>query len=479
MKIKHIIFLTALAPALSHSGVVSDWVDKARGASNASGYHTGTRGYYSAGSISARVPSSAEFIMSINPPRLVPGACGNDLFLGGMSFMDIEYIGEKLESMWQNADSVALSMAMSALSKTLEEKGQDFMAVVDKLNNMQFDECALSQEAITYVVENAPKAYDKLFKEEAQTQEKESGLTKNSQDSNESASANGGQPKSEVDIGKSIAACEQPIKDIFSGNGSIIRRLVSKYGISSQENLIRGLIGDLYISHEGDGDAPVAAVYPPCDDNDLNTMDDFIYGTAKQQSRPTSLNADTTGKCSAAITNGGLVGHSVTMLSQLADRLKDPNNSIVSTSELSKYLNSTPIPVYPIIKSATELGIETEIIGEISLIVAYASAYAFINDLQRAMSSTFANLEATIQAQSKSDTEATLSDESGDAVAAKCDLKPYLPIIDKIGMLRKRLVAGEDRIHERYMAKLSEINKLIQFNRNYEKLKVTAKFVGQ
>lgn len=457
-------------PMLTNAGVVDDWLNDLESTTGAGAYNSGTRGYLTAGSINARANSTNEYLMSINPPRLKAGSCGIDLFLGGMSFMDIDYLGDKLEAVWQNADSVALSMAMSALSKTLDEKGMDFTQAVDYLNNLQFNECELATKGITYAIEGGQWAYDKLFSEEAKTQSVEESVSRNAHETQSDADANSGQPKPEVDIGANLKACEAPIRNILEGNGSIIQRISAAHGISNQEHLMRGYLGDVYISHVGPGEAPVMAILPPCKRNNDNSIDDFVLGLAEQRARPTSLSVNTTGTCTTGSAAGGIFQNSVNRLNELVTNLKNPSANIDPNSDLSKYLNSTPIPVYKIIKWANDIGIEEGIIQELSRVVAYSTAYTMINDLQRTTYAAFLRMNAalsspTINPSIKATADATSTADTG------CDLKPYAPVIEQLGKLENRLKISSSGLHSRYLAKLNELDTFISLNRNYEKMR--------
>jgi conjugative transfer pilus assembly protein TraH len=468
--LQKILFFIVLTPSIVSAGVVDDWLGQLEDSAGPSAYHSGTRGYYSAGSIRASVPSNTEYLASFSPPRLDSGACGVDLFLGGFSYMDIQYLGDKIEKMWQNADTVALSMAMSALSKTLDEKGLDFTEITDFLNSLQFNECEITKMGITKVIDGGNWAYDQLYAEEAKSMEVEEGLTDNTHDSNTSAASNDGQPKSEVDISANLMACEQPIKDILEGSGSIIHRLTANHGISSHENIIRGILGDIYIDHVGAGDAPQTSVTPPCDDNNINSLDDFIYGLAQERSRPSSLNVNTTGTCTNSIASDGLLGHSISMLTDLSNQLKTPSATHDYNSALSKYLNSIPLPVYDIIKNANDIGIETEVIKEISLTIAYISAYAMVNDMQRNVSAAFARLHATLSSASVNATAKATADATS-TVETGCNLEPYGGIIAQIGELRERFNYATYGLHDQFLAKITETQGLNAINANYKKMK--------
>ncbi|KZZ67723.1 conjugal transfer protein TraH, partial [Oleiphilus sp. HI0128] len=461
-----ILIMAAIPSALA--GVVDDWLSDLESSVGASAYNSGSRGYLSAGSVNARVSSTSEYLMSINPPRLDAGACGVDLFLGGMSYMDIDYLGDKLEAVWQNADAVALSMAMSQLSKTLDEKGIDFTEAVDFLNSLQIDECQLATQGVTAIVEGGQWAYDKLFSEEVKKQELKSGVSRNTHEVKTDAKANNDKPKSEVNIESNLYACEAPIRNLLAANGSIVSRLASAHGISNQAELIRGYIGDIYVAHVGDANAPQMAVLPPCKRNNDNGLDDFIHGLAEGRLAPTSLDVNTTGTCAPNTIAGGLIKNSSDHLYQLRDNLKNPNATINPASPLSLYLNSTPIPVYKIVKWANDIGIEDGVIQELSHVVAYSSAYAMLNDIQRMTRAAFLRMNAALTAQSTNDTLKATADATS-IVPTGCNLTPYYPIIEEIKKLEVRINDSSKGLHERYLAKLEELDTFISLNRNYEK----------
>jgi conjugative transfer pilus assembly protein TraH len=460
------IFLT---PSIVSAGVVDDWLGQLESSAGPTAYNSGTRGYLSAGSIRASVPNNTEYLASFSPPRLDSGACGVDLFLGGFSYMDIQYLGDKIEKMWQNADTVALSMAMSALSKTLDEKGLDFTEITDFLNGLQFNECEITKMGVTAVVDGGKWAYDKLYADEAKAQSGEAGLTENTQDFKTSAAASDGQPKAEVDISANLMACEQPIQDILSGSGSVIHRLTANHGIASHENIIRGILGDIYIDHTGAGNAPQTSALPPCDDNNINSLDDFIYGLAKERSRPASLQVNTSGTCTDSLSSGGLLGHSTTMLTDLSVKLKTPSATHDYTSDLSKYINAAPLPVFKIIKDANDIGVEVEVINELAHTISYISAYAMVNDMQRNVTAAFARLNATLSAASTNATNKATADATS-TVETGCDLAPYVGVITQIGELNEKLAHATYGLHDQFLAKITEIQGLDAITSKYQKM---------
>src|SRR5690606_32320187 len=108
-----------VALALSSSPVVAskgvdDWFDNAVYDSPDS-FSSQKRGYYTAGGFSARVKSTTEYPVTISMPKLSAGCGGIDAFLGGFSFLDADYIVEKLQGMIQAAPYVAFQMALKTM----------------------------------------------------------------------------------------------------------------------------------------------------------------------------------------------------------------------------------------------------------------------------------------------------------------------------------------------------------------------------
>jgi conjugative transfer pilus assembly protein TraH len=462
---KKLAVVALLGSSLSHAGVVDDWLDQSEAHSGAGAYHSGNRGYLSAGSINARISSDREYLMSINPPRLKAGECGVDLFLGGMSYMDIDYLGDKLEAIWQNADAVALSMAMSALSKELEDIGAGFNDAVDFMNSLQFSECQIARQGITALVDaTSSMVSEKVITNESDAQETSSDASRNRQEVNEDKLASDGLPKAEVNI-------ESNIKELLAGEGSLIHRLSAAQGIDSQENLLRGYIGDIYLTHAGDGNAPSIKIFPACNQNNDNSINDYIYGTAYQMPRPESIDASPQASCTLEMTSGGLLEHSKTMLAELATNLKDPRETIDPTSDLSLYLNSAPLPVRRIMKSAVDIGIDDDVSSELAHIVAYSTAYDMVNDLYKNTRAAFLRFDAVNAAASLSPTEkATADAEASSEIPAKCNLQPYTHVVQAVKELSKRLDNSRRDIHSQYMAKADELLRLININKHYSTL---------
>ena len=100
-----LVAATSSAPAAAQSWA-EHWFDNVTYTSPGS-FEDQARGYVTAGGFSGRVDVHNDYLMSITLPKVRAGCGGIDMFLGGMSFLDPEYLVQKLESILQAAPAVA------------------------------------------------------------------------------------------------------------------------------------------------------------------------------------------------------------------------------------------------------------------------------------------------------------------------------------------------------------------------------------
>ena len=101
------------APAHAQSWA-AHWFDNVTYTSPGS-FEDQARGYVTAGGFSGRVDVHNDYLMSVTLPKVRAGCGGIDMFLGGMSFLDPEYLVQKLESILQAAPAVAFQYLLETL----------------------------------------------------------------------------------------------------------------------------------------------------------------------------------------------------------------------------------------------------------------------------------------------------------------------------------------------------------------------------
>ena len=146
-----VLLITTLLPAL-HAR--ADWVDDWFAASTSGGpgsYQSQQRGYYSGGSFQGRWRMSNDYVVSATAPRLKVGCGGIDLFGGGFSFMDADYLVAKFERIIQAAPAFAFDLAMQEYCKQCLSALEKLTDITDTLNSIQVNDCRMSQRLVTSI----------------------------------------------------------------------------------------------------------------------------------------------------------------------------------------------------------------------------------------------------------------------------------------------------------------------------------------
>ena len=100
-----LIFATMVSTTPAHAqSWAESWFDNVTYTSPGS-FQDQTRGYVTAGGMSGRVDVHNDYLMSVSLPKVRAGCGGIDMFLGGMSFLDPDYLVQKLESILQRLRS--------------------------------------------------------------------------------------------------------------------------------------------------------------------------------------------------------------------------------------------------------------------------------------------------------------------------------------------------------------------------------------
>jgi conjugative transfer pilus assembly protein TraH len=79
---------TAFCSSICSAGWVDDWFSNAS-VTGPSSYNNQQRGFYSAGGFQARINNTNDYLVTASLPKLKSGCGGVDLFMGGISFLDI------------------------------------------------------------------------------------------------------------------------------------------------------------------------------------------------------------------------------------------------------------------------------------------------------------------------------------------------------------------------------------------------------
>jgi conjugative transfer pilus assembly protein TraH len=194
-------------------------------------------------------------------PRLKVGCGGIDLFMGGFSFLNFEYLVQKLQTMIQAAPYVAFQIALKTISQKLGGILSEAEQIINNLNSMQFNECKFLEgfmvklrdtgDITAALEEGAIKAGIYPFWKKSTENTKPSGVK---------------DTKSE-DLIKGCPSDVQTVLNNFDGKG-LLDNIATRRGYNNPEliGLIRAAVGDMYLKYDSSSGVPIISYIPPCGD---------------------------------------------------------------------------------------------------------------------------------------------------------------------------------------------------------------------
>ena len=148
---KKAIYAMSVILIINYSEVKANWIeDNMIDAGTDMGYYkTQTRGIYTLGSQTIKFREIGGTISPIHvePPRFNVGCGGIDIAMGGFSYLNPEFIIEKLKAISAAAPAFVYQMAISALCKDCQNIMNELEKFANMANGMNFDTCNAVQAA--------------------------------------------------------------------------------------------------------------------------------------------------------------------------------------------------------------------------------------------------------------------------------------------------------------------------------------------
>lgn len=354
----------------SDAGWVDDWLTQKTSVSPST-LKGQKRGYFTAGSFSARWPTSSDRLINFTPPHIKFGCGGIDVFMGSLGFLQPEYLIQKLESIISAAPAFAFDIALKTLCEECSTVMKALENLANQLNSLQLDECKMSKTLAVKFIEGLGGSVPAADKAEAdQTINMLENAFKVPQGWKDDVAKNGYTPTTKVD--EALQGCPQDVKDIFVTEGSVLAHISAKMSVSAPYiDLIRGFIGDVKIKNNSGDAVPMS----PCGQNDPQRVDDFVTGKAHQQ--------NSAGNCSPITdVNANLYDYTFKKIKDAYDAIKTKQGTL--DEDFFKHI---PLPVILALKAAVQTGADDTAIAQLSEITAKEYAYMIMADLYAKMGS--------------------------------------------------------------------------------------------
>ena len=437
-----IVFLTVPTSA----GWLDNWFDQAT--STAPNYFEGQkRGYFTAGSFSARIPTSNDYLFSIERPRVKFGCGGIDMFLGGISFTNFQYLVNKFQRLIQAAPIVAFQIALNTLSPTLNQILGNVNEIIDALNQLQFNECQILKPFTTLNLrdDNAGAKFEAA----AKTALDSLGATTLYYSLFEGSKAAGSQDKVKPISGNTVSAdrtidgCPAEVQQLVQNSNLTIYQ----YVVNQNPNLsffvpyLRAMVGDLKA-------VKGASVYtfsydPPCSQAKTELIrNGTLY--IKTCSDNTS--------CCIQESNTKLNDKVANILLSAMTKIES-KQAISSGSDYIKIAQMSPLPVHMLMRYSMVTK-DPSLLVVVSDTVAKGSFYNATLDMIKELDKAIAYLEKVASiggANTSQDKPCSIDFE----------------VKNKIAMLRENLKEFASELKTAYIASVSETNQIAQYSYLY------------
>ncbi len=367
-----LVLLLSLIPAIAKAAWVDDWLTQKT--TTSPNYLAGQqRGYYSGGGFSGRWQSKVVYPVTVDIPLIKSGCGGIDVFMGGFSFLNEDYLVDKLQAILEGAPAVAFDLALKTLCEQCANTIKNFEALADKLNSMQLDECAAAKELVGVVMDENGFHSTEVMQEKLGTSIKENKLSQGISEMWDIATkedkANNNVPQS-ADVARVTSGCNGEITSTFLAGGSLLENIGSKLSIpANHTNLIRGLVGDVLL--QGPANAYKVSYIPPCSQNNPDDLKAFAGGDVYAK--------NSGGTCSQIEdANRDLVGYVKKTLVGIAEKIE---SKAALTATETTFLETNPLAALPILKTAVATNMQDATIEGLADITAKAYSLQILSDL--------------------------------------------------------------------------------------------------
>ncbi len=425
------------AQACAAGDWVSDWFDQSA-TTSAGSFQTQSRGYYTGGSFQGRLRMSNDYPLSVSPPRFQAGCGGVDLFLGGFSYLDPEYLVAKFERVIQAAPAFAFDMAMQEYCKVCSSTMQTMTEITDYLNSIQVNDCRMAKQIAAIPMKGDMNIFKDSQEKAMQGYAILSGQSKNSQAVNESVQSNNG--ASPVDTREIVAECPQAFKDVFTG-GSVVKNMAGMMSLAPYADLTRGLIGDVQVNWNASLKSYAIQAIEPCPGNDQLDTNDLMTGRLEKK--------NIGGTCTVA-TSQSVVEAVETKLTAIAGKLAAGGSALLP-EELT-FINNAPFPLLNLMRDAVAARNVPETIAAISEPLASAYSFKMLDDLHKLNRMVLSKASEVGQTQVNA---------TGNPM--KCDVGFLKPAIERIGAMDDLTLKYRELARANYHKERAELAVNLQF----------------
>ncbi|HUD95018.1 conjugal transfer protein TraH [Sphingobium sp.] len=424
-----------MAPAHAQSWA-EHWFDNVTYTSPGS-FEDQTRGYVTAGGMSGRIDVHSDYLMSLTMPKVKAGCGGIDMFLGGMSFLDPDYLVQKLESILQAAPAVAFQYLLETLDEKMGNIISKMEAATNFLNSIQVNDCRLANRMVQ--IAKGDDNMSGIIEEMTGYKSVKEGYAKSYQQSREKIQANGNSPTE--DLKDALANCPAEVTDIFR-TGSLLSHAASRVGAADWAGVMRARVGDVFMRWDANDKVPLFSAIPACAGQDTESSDDFLSGRVMRR----ALNMPATAADCTQDGAKGALALTRERMTSIAEKIR--TRSAMTAEDRQFVANVRTLPVYRMLEWGVRQDVVDSVIGDTDELVALTLAYQMLNDLTRSIDFAISNAERGANA-------AGAADGTSSNI---CQTRILTKGIEQLRDLREEVLRQRSQMRQSYIAALSQAN---------------------
>lgn len=160
---KRMFLLILIFISFSQAASMQSFLDESISASveNPGYYESQTRGLYSLGSGRARYNNMGTFTpFHVEAPNFGMGCGGIDATFGGFSYLNVDYLVEKLKAVSSAAPAFAFQMALGVLCEDCKTTLNWLENIANQINNLNMDACKASKRIGEFAADKIMTAID-------------------------------------------------------------------------------------------------------------------------------------------------------------------------------------------------------------------------------------------------------------------------------------------------------------------------------
>lgn len=424
------------APAYAQ-GWAESWFDNVTYSSPGS-FEDQTRGYVTAGGMSGRVDVHDDYLMSLTLPKVKAGCGGIDMFVGGMSFLDPDYLVQKLETILQAAPAVAFQYLLETLDEKMGNIISKMEAATNYLNSIQVNDCRLANRMVQ--IAKGADNMSGIVEEMTGYKSIRAGYANSWQQSREKIQANKGNPTE--DLKDALANCPSEVTDIFK-TGSLLGHAAARVGASDWAGVMRARVGDVYMRWDDKDKVPLFSAIPACPRQDSESADDFLTGRVPTR----ALNIPATASdCSVNGAGRGALLLARERMESVAAKIR--TRAALTTEEKQFVANVRTLPVYRLLEWGVRQGLTDSVIADTDELVALTLAYQMLNDLTRSIDFALQNAERGVTTAGAADADNTNI----------CQTRILTKGIEQLSELRDEVLRQRAQMRQSYIAAMNQAN---------------------